>query len=125
MRIVEHGHHNVLFIYFPDDAAVAARRRVIETRKPEEECALRLALLRDVTDLLPRNAEWAACERALAAYKQTWTAYAQAQAAYEQARAAFEASFDVEAFHAAHCHPRCPWDGTTIFARGKGVEVLG
>ena len=37
---------------------------------------------------------------------------------------AAKAKFDSEAFHREHCHPNCPWDGKTIFAKGTGIEVL-
>ncbi len=160
MRIVVHGHHaSTLFSVYWDEAAVAERVRQIQREKPIEERALRLALLQDVTSLLPHNEAWAALDEALAAYDkagatlkdawaaynkalaaydkaeaalgETWAAYDKAEPAYDKAEAALDetqaaylTSFDAEAFHRAHCHPRCPWDGETIFARGVDVSVL-
>ena len=138
MRIVMHGHHNTLFSFYDDAAAAAARIAFIESDKPKVQRALRLALLKDVTELLPRTKArtayteaWAAYEKARAARKKARAAYEKActpsekaRTAYEKAWAAYRKSFDVDAFHREHCHPHCPWNGSTIFANGAGVGQL-
>ena len=147
MRIALHGHHkgDTPFSIFGTKAGAGARREFIGTEKPEDERELRLALFQDVTGALPKNAAWAAFGRAAAADRKAWAAhrkavaapgeaaaadrkawaaYRKAEAARGAAEAAYLASFDVEAFHRQHCHPRCPWDGKTIFSRGTGIEAL-
>ena len=107
----------------------------IHRYKPAKEQALRLALIREVSD------------DALALGGDT-TGLIQARIAYDQAKAAFDlavgtidwnvsaplliappydqmaTAFDWETVHAAACHPRCPWDGRTIFAQGYDVGLL-
>ena len=108
MRIIMHGHHaDTLFSVL---TSLEGRREEVLRIKPVEEQELRLALMKDVTDLLPRTTAQEAYDKAGAAYGKAWKAYME--------------SFDAEAFHAEHCHPRCPWDGQSIFARGTGIEVL-
>ncbi len=189
-RILMHGHHNTLFSFYRTAAGIQARLTFIPTGKPEEERALRAALIQDVTDLLPRSEAREAFSKArlaantkreslqritdeyLAAldavraqltslqeagrslegcdlyhgayilhhqaYLAARDAYTKSQAklhkAWEQYDAAepkardaeetFQHGFDVDAFHRQHCHPHCPWDGKTIFAKGVSVDVL-
>ena len=135
ISILMHGHHaGLLFTY---GITYADRVEDIEVRKPAKERELRLALMKDVTSLVPHNAEltaldqaYAALDQADAAWEKAYTAWARAMAyaarkkadaarkkadaavekadaAREKARATYEASFDVVAFHTEHCHPNC------------------
>lgn len=153
MRIVMHGHHaDSLFSYFADEWEVAKRRKFIKTDKPRDEWELRLALLRDVTDLLPHteawvdwnkawvkldkarvewgkarmdwNKTWVDLDKARVNYDKALVEWNKTWAEWDRAREEWGKSFDSEAFHREHCRPNCPWDGTTIFAKGKSIEVL-
>ena len=73
---------------------------------------------------LTRNGAWKAYEELQTNHDRTYIRYVRADAVYERAEKSYLDSFDVEEFHRSHCHPNCPWDGTTIFAKGTGVEVL-
>lgn len=119
MRIIMHGHHNVLFSYLP---SLDARVMEIKQYKPLAEQATRVRLIKDVTDLLPQTPERAAYVKARDAYVKARDAYLKAAAAYDKARAAHMASFDVEAFHREHCVADCPWDGRSI-ASGWNKET--
>lgn len=101
IRAYTHVHHTGPVIEMSWD--IQERIEYINTWKHEEERPLRLALIKDVTDELPHSKAWDALNMA-------WVTYLK--------------SFDVEAWHKEHCHPRCPWDGKTIFAKGTGIEVL-
>ena len=90
------------------------------------------------TEVLAYVKASAAFDKASAAYLKARAAYLKARAALDKARAAlakacaalakacaaYLASFDVEAWHREVCLPNCPWDGQTIFAKGKSIEVL-
>ena len=153
MRTIMHGHHaGSLFSHL---TSLEERVRELKREKPPEEQELRLALIQDVSDLLPdtpkraANKAWAAYKRTKVAYtkawatsylklaphynykkawaahyKKAWVAHTKAWATYLELWAAYLESFDGEAFHKEHCHPQCPWDGETIFARGTDVSVL-
>src|SRR3990167_3846247 len=108
MAILMHGHHAGSL--FTVGRELGERVEQIKREKPVAEQALRLALIQDVTALLPQTKARAARDEALAAHDEAWTAYV--------------VSFDTEAFHREHCHPNCPWDGKTIFAKGTSIEVL-
>ena len=113
MRIIMHGHHaDNLFSFLP---SLEDRIEAIRTSKPKHEQALRLYLIQDVTDLLPRNKAWATYLKTLEAYNKACGAYNKAREAYTKAREVYLASFDEKAFHIEHCKPDCPWDGKTIF----------
>ena len=115
MRIIMHGHHaDNLFSFLP---SLEDRIEAIRTSKPKHEQALRLYLIQDVTDLLPRNKAWATYLKTLEAYNKACGAYNKAREAYNKAREVYLASFDLKAFHQKHCKPDCPWDGKTIFPK--------
>ena|SRR3990167_4315967 len=136
MAILMHGHHAGSL--FTVGRELGERVEQIKREKPVAEQALRLALIQDVTALLPQTKARAAHDEALAALDKAWAALDKARAAYDKARTAFDealaahdeawtayvVSFDTEAFHREHCHPNCPWDGKTIFAKGTSIEVL-
>ena len=164
MAILMHGHHAGSL--FTVGRELGERVEQIKREKPVAEQALRLALIQDVTALLPQTKAraahdealaaldkawaaldkaraaldnaWAALDKARAALDKAWAALDKARAAYDKARTAFDealaahdeawtayvVSFDTEAFHREHCHPNCPWDGKTIFAKGTSIEVL-
>ena len=143
MRIIMHGHHaDRLFSFL---LSLEGRIEEIKENKPKEEHALRLRLIQDVTDLLPKNKAWVAYIKARAASDKAWTAYARARAAYDKthdrARAAYSkawaardkawaardkawdayaASFDTNAFHEQYCVSDCPWDGRSIWPTYDG-----
>ena len=129
MSILMHGHHadNLFTVGRELDERIAQ----IKAEKPAAEQALRLALIQDVTALLPQTKAWAALAKAEAAYVEAWAAYVEARAALDKARAAldkaraaYDVSFDTEAFHREHCHPNCPWDGHSINSHGWSINVL-
>ena len=136
MAILMHGHHAGSL--FTVGRELGERVEQIKREKPVAEQALRLALIQDVTALLPQtkaraahdealaalDKAWAALDKARAALDKAWAALDKARAAYDKARTAYVVSFDTEAFHREHCHPNCPWDGKTIFAKGTSIEVL-
>ncbi len=137
LTVLMHGHHSGTLFSF--GVSYPLRANEIDTYKPPGERALRRELMRDVTGFLPRNEAWDALveawdayeaaragiealpglagERATDTYPQTWDSFCKAARVYEK-------SFDTEAFHREHCHPNCPWDGRTIFAKGCSVKVL-
>ena len=122
MRIAMHAHHaGTLFSFLP---SFEARIEQIKQVKPADEQELRLELAQDVTDLLPQTPELAALASAQDAFDSAGATYVSARDALASAWDAWLASFDGEAFHKEHCHPRCPWDGKTIFAKGTSVSVL-
>ncbi len=133
LTILMHSHAEPL-LTFSWSVGYADRIGLIMTYKPPAERALRLALLKDVTGLVPRNEQWEALPEAWDAFQEARTLYNDllgSEAAYLQTwyalrdkLSAYFASFDAEAFHKEHCHPNCPWDGQTIFARGRGLKVL-
>jgi len=92
---------------------IANRIASIRERKPASEVPTRLRLLRVVADQDRAAAYHAAITSARAAYD---AAVTPAQAAYDAARASAWAA--LAALHREEC-PDCPWDGTTIFPRGK------
>ena len=97
-------------------------------------------MIQDVTCLVPKNTEYeayarsqVACDKAEAACRETrlvaahdeaLIAHDEARKAYMKAIWAYLLSFDVEAFHALHCHPNCPWNGKTIFSKGRDIGAL-
>src|SRR3990167_8924815 len=113
MAILMHGHHAGSL--FTVGRELGERAEQIKREKPAAEQALRLALIQDVTALLPQT---------LLPQDKAWAAFDKARAAFDKAWAAYVVSFDTEAFHREHCHPNCPWDGNTIFAKGTSIEVL-
>ena len=63
-----------------------------------------------------------ALDEARKAYSETVNAYTEAEKALAEA---FQNHLpEIEALHRTHCHPRCPWDGKTIFAKGVSIDVL-
>src|SRR3990167_7016935 len=129
MAILMHGHH--AGSVFTVGRELGERVEQIKREKPVAEQALRLALIQDVTALLPQTKARAAHDEALAALDKAWAALDKARAALDEALAAHDeawtayvVSFDTEAFHREHCHSNCPWDGKTIFAKGTSIEVL-
>lgn len=129
-RIIMHAHHeDSLFSFLP---SLKTRVSEIKRFKPADEQGLRLALIQDVTDLLPEDDARQAFENAWRAFRiaseeddARQEVYKDAQQAFSDAKQVYNTSFDVDAFHARHCHPKCPWDGQTIFAKGTSVSVLG
>ena len=135
LRYYFHLHHDVLLELSWN---IEERIDYIKATKSQTEQALRLALIKDVTEWMPNNKAWAAYFEARAAYVKARAAYVKARAAYFEARAAnnkasvaynkawaaYFATFDVDAFHREHCHPNCPWDGKTIFSKGVDISVL-
>lgn len=119
--------HAASLLTFSWGVGYADRIGLIMTYKPPGERALRLALLKDVTGLVPRNEQWEALPEAWDAFHEARTLYNDllgSEAAYLQTwyalrdkLSAYFASFDAEAFHKEHCHPNCPWDGRTLFAK--------
>jgi len=99
------------------------RRRYIDTVKPEEERPLRQALFLMIPEL-PRSPLFAAWTKAAAAREKAAVAWGKADAAWGKAYAAYLASVNADTLHKRLCHPNCPWDGETIFARGKSIDVL-
>ena len=72
------------------------RLEYIQTEKPEEERELRKALFQLIPiELLP------------AAFVKT-----------------HRDTLNLDALHRQICHPNCPWNGKTIFSRGKSIEAL-
>jgi hypothetical protein len=65
MRILMHAHHDTLFSWYP---SLEERVWEIEHYKPRRERALRLRLIKDVTDLVPHNEAWEQCEKAYRHY---------------------------------------------------------
>lgn len=117
----------------------AERLAYIERRKLARERPLRKALFAIVPlEMLPdsptkpalvlahaaRSKANAAWSKANAARAKAYAAWSKAHAARSKADAAYIASIDVEALHKRLCHPNCPWDGRTIFAKGKSISVL-
>lgn len=134
-KVYLHLHHETLIEKTWD---IEERLAYIRTAKPPEEKALRLALIKDVTDLLPKGEARDAYDKAWNAYLRARDAYVKsgaswhkardtlekARASYHEAWEAYLASFDMNAWHREVCHPCCPWDGTTIFSRGVDITVL-
>jgi hypothetical protein len=123
-----HGHHaEQLFSFLP---SLEKRLADIHAHKAKEEWALREALIQDVTDLLPKNAAWEAYETAWEAFvavhdtRPSRVAFVAAWGAFMAAWAAYFKSFDVEAFHREHCHPRCPWTRHSIDNKGWAITAL-
>lgn len=140
-----HVHHSdeVIEYTWDYDERVACIKNV----KPAKERPLRLALLKIIPlRLLPRTSPYAAWRRLEAAWRRSnaaWrradaartpdTAWRKSEAAWRRAYAAralaeatYLATIDLDELHRKACHPRCPWDGKTLFSKGLDVEtVLG
>ena len=121
LRYYFHLHHDVLLELSWN---IEERIDYIKATKSQTEQALRLALIKDVTEWMPNNKARAAYVKAWAAYFEARAANNKASVAYNKAWAAYFATFDVDAFHREHCHPNCPWDGKTIFSKGVDISVL-
>ena len=121
LRYYFHLHHDVLLELSWN---IEERIDYIKATKSQTEQALRLALIKDVTEWMPNNKARAAYVKARAAYFEARAANNKASVAYNKAWAAYFATFDVDAFHREHCHPNCPWDGKTIFSKGVDISVL-
>lgn len=67
---------------------------------------------------------WAARDKAWAVRDKAWAAYGKAWATTDKAKAAYIRTLDIVALHRTVCHPNCPWDGKTIFAKGTSISVL-
>ena len=140
-----HSAHSTHLITWMTRAEAEERRETIATEKPEEERALRLALFKPVKAPLPARiqkaraalmkayAAWAKADaawmKADAAWMKAYAAWVKADAAWDKDYAAWKKAMDdympaLIKLHAKECHPNCPWDGNTIFAKGTGIEVL-
>lgn len=120
-----HCHHDTLFEFVWD---YQKRLKVILEEKDPAERELREALFKLVPpELLPP-----ALVEAITALTRAWIAYVSSRPlvagpTYTRARSAFDnaiARLDQDALHKQVCHPNCPWDGNTIFAKGTSVDVL-
>jgi len=130
-----HVHHSGPAIEWSDN--IEERFEFIRASKAADEQELRAALIIRVPDrLIPlevRKAQ-AAYNKARAAYNKARVAYHKAQAAYNKAWAAYnkawvayytaQAAYDWEAIYAQVKLANSPWDGRTIFSRGKGIEAI-
>ena len=123
---------------------IEKRLTFIRANKPTDEIELRLACIIRVSDeLLP--AKWweardkweeadAKLEEAYAKWREARDKWEEADAKLQKAYAKWEeaeakwreaeAKIDWNAIHALVCHPTCPYDGHTLFAKGKSVTVL-
>lgn len=120
-----HVHHDVLAEWSDD---INERIAFIKKRKPENERALRLKLLKPVKGKLPAKLVKAgkayaeageACDKAGEAYDKAREAYDKARKAYDKAREAYYKAKEahkkeMEALHKKEC-PNCPWTGSSIF----------
>ena len=109
-----HCHHEDL-IEKTDDPQ--ERFRCVEN-KPPDEVELRFALF---TVIDGEDAEL--LDAALAEYNKVrapaWEEYNKVCApAWEEYNKVYDE------IHARRCHPNCPWDGKTIFSKGKDAKVL-
>ena len=130
-----HVHHSGPAIEWSDN--IEERFEFIRASKAADEQELRAALIIRVPDrLIPlevRKAQ-AAYNKARAAYNKARVAYHKAQAAYNKAWAAYnkawvayytaQAAYDWEVIYAQVKLANSPWDGRTIFSRGKGIEAI-
>ena len=95
---------------------IEKRLTFIRANKPTDEIELRLACIIRVSDeLLPAKLQ--------EAYAKWQEADAKWEAADAERQEAY-AKIDWNAIHALVCHPTCPYDGHTLFAKGKSVTVL-
>ena len=82
MNVLMHGHHTSLFSW---GRKLEERTEEILRTKPVPEHPLRLALIQDVTDLLPHNEGWTPLNKAWVAYDKAWAALNKTQKAYGEA----------------------------------------
>lgn len=143
-----HCHHDGLFEYVLD---YDERCSFIQSNKPPEERELRLALFIIVpVDVIPETLrhvidEWERVDaekdrintelmRVRDEWDPLWTKRdrviaerARILAEWGYVRGKLEhalASIDQEALHRQLCHPNCPWDGKTIFAKGYDAKKI-
>jgi len=108
-----HCHHTVL-AEWTDNAE--ERAEYILRHKPRGEVELRLALLTLVpVEDLPGNMR----DKAYAEWDKACAEWDKARAERDKACAEW-----AEKNHKRLCHPNCPWDGETIFAKGTSVAAL-
>ena len=114
-----HCHHDRLAEWCWD---YEGRLEYIQTEKPEEERELRKALFQLIPiELLP-----AAFVEAADAFGAAFASQISVRKV-DKARVAFNkilAAVNLDALHRQICHPNCPWNGKTIFSRGKSIEAL-
>lgn len=111
-----HCHHDKLAEWCWD---YQERLEYIQTEKPEEERELRKALFQ----LIPIGLLPAAFVKAADAFRAAFASQIsvdKARVAYTKARHALH----LKALHRQICHPNCPWNGETIFSRGKSIGAL-
>ena len=102
---------------------IEKRLTFIRANKPTDEIELRLACIIRVSDELLPAKWWEArdkWEEADAKLQKAYAKWEEAEAKWREA----EAKIDWNAIHALVCHPTCPYDGHTLFAKGKSVTVL-
>ena|SRR3990167_2516613 len=130
-----HVHHSGPAIEWSDN--IEERFEFIRASKAADEQELRAALIIRVPDrLIPlevRKAQ-AAYTKADAAYTKADAAYTKARAAYTKAGAACTkawaaydkawAAYNWEAVYAKVKLANSPWDGRTIFSRGRGIGAI-
>ena len=112
-----HSAHSEHLITWMTRAEAKERREIIAGYKPENERELRLALFKPVKGTLPAGLEGAATT-----WAKTYAVWMKPHIAWENALRDNMPS--VLKLHSKECHPNCPWDGRTIFARGTGIEAL-
>ena len=109
-----HVHHRDLIIEW--SANIEGRFEFIRTAKAADERELRAALITRVPDrLIPLEVR-----KAGAAYTKAGAACTKAWAAYDKAWAAY----NWEAVYAKVKLANSPWDGRTIFSRGRGIGAI-
>jgi hypothetical protein len=129
---LSHCHHSGGNLLIEPTHDPQERFRWVEENKPQDEIELRFALFTviDGEDAAIMDAAWKKYNKAVAP---AWAEYSQASyaeysqafnapwAEYASALAAAVAEYNkvCEEVHRRRCHPNCPWDGETIFARGK------
>ena len=125
---IMHCHHDRLIE--PARAPLAERIAFIKLTKPRGEQALRLRLIRKVpARLIPVwlrvvAAEYQRAEAALLNEIGSYRDELEVQHKYDAARFAYtHVLFDnqaaLEELHKRLCKPDCPWNGRTIFPRGR------
>ena len=124
-----HVHHDGLLE--PLTEPIENRIVYIKAKKPKNEQALRLRLLKTVIGTLPLEYTKAWDEHTktraerTAKYTKTRAEYIRAWAEHDKARAEYDKALaeclpEIEALHKLEC-PDCPWDGTTIFAGAEPI----
>jgi len=101
-----HCHHSEHLAEWTDNAE--ERFKYVERTKPKNEVELRFALFMFVSiEDLPE-----AIRKACAKWDKASAEWRKACAEWSKKN------------HKRLCHPNCPWDGVTIFAKGTSVAAL-